>query len=567
MTWQQSLRALWFCFWRSFINGLRRALTNPKRLITTVLLLAYYFFIFVRPFERTTTPKAPDLPANVRFQFPAADVVHMWVFGGFAILSAILSLGVFTYRGVFRPPDVDVLFPTPVSPKVVLIFRMIRDYSVTLFLPLLLLLFGWRGTSAGLENLFEAAPQYAGYIVRATMVSWLLLALAWTVVGYACSLFTNRTDLNSTRNRWIIGGLAMGPVVVALAYLLFQMYRLGDVQEAAKAVALSPMIRILFLPAEAATWLVMAPVTGNVGLAIGGSLGLLGVAALAMRVALSQISYMYDQAAARGFETFQAKKLQQSGDTFALLAEQARKGKLKSGRVAGWLSRYSPVGGLGLWWKDALIQARSLLVLIVLPALTFAGALGAIFFTQRSGSVVALSTFSLMMMGLLVWINTFAIGQTGFLEFLRRVDLLKPLPFSPSAMVFWETLAKAAPSAFGIALATLVATAVKPALWFVPISCGLAILPFAVIGSSVMLTVTLLFPDLEDAAQRSFRGLMMLLGLALTLTPAIAILVAVIVFRLPVAVAIIPIWIVNGLIVLLLSHISGRLYASYNPSE
>src|SRR5690242_5354621 len=124
------MRPLFFLTSRTFVNGLRRSLTSPKRLITTLVIISYYFYWFVRPFMTSSVGFGHNhMPNQGPLEFPRLELLDSIVFIGFAGLSLILTLGLFGYRSGFgfKPADVDVLFPTPVSPRVVLMFRIVRD--------------------------------------------------------------------------------------------------------------------------------------------------------------------------------------------------------------------------------------------------------------------------------------------------------------------------------------------------------------------------------------------------------------------------------------------------------
>src|SRR5690348_15236021 len=136
-----AMRPLFFLTFRSLINGLKRSVTSPKRLITTAAILMYYFWWFVRPLMGSSVGFRGT---GVVYDFPALDLLDAIVFCGFAGLSLVLALGLFGYRSAFKPADVDVLFPTPVSPRTVLVFRIVRDYLGTLLIPLFLIAITWK---------------------------------------------------------------------------------------------------------------------------------------------------------------------------------------------------------------------------------------------------------------------------------------------------------------------------------------------------------------------------------------------------------------------------------------
>ena len=130
------MRPLVFLTLRSFLNGLKRALTSGRRLVSIVMFAAYYAWLSIGRFGGAQTDTPQHMPGgNLHLAFPALSVLDGAVFGFFTAASIVLALGIFGYRGAFRPADVDVLFPTPVSPKLVLLFRIARDYLVTLLLP------------------------------------------------------------------------------------------------------------------------------------------------------------------------------------------------------------------------------------------------------------------------------------------------------------------------------------------------------------------------------------------------------------------------------------------------
>jgi hypothetical protein len=198
------LKALLFLTTRSIKNGLRRAITTPRRLISIVIFVAYYYWLFMRPAAGAT---ASASLRNVQLSAPPLEVLQAVVFGMFALLSLVMLIGVFSPLTGFRPADVDVLFATPISPKLVLIFRIARDFSVTLLTPLIFAIFAFRPAVAGWNVLFRNMPhpEASSIALRMITVSWVLMAIVWVSLTYAITLFTNRSDRQSDRNRKILG--------------------------------------------------------------------------------------------------------------------------------------------------------------------------------------------------------------------------------------------------------------------------------------------------------------------------------------------------------------------------
>lgn len=249
------VRPLAFLLTRIIVNGVKRAVTSPKRLIALTAFALYYYQILLRPFEGSR--KTPTLPSGVpHFSLPAAGTIDAIIFGLVGVMSLLLMTSVLSYKGGFKAADVDVLFPTPVSPRVVLLFRIARDTLATLLLPLFVALIGYRNAAPALASMFRDYPRQGGDILRAFFLAYLLVSLVWVCVGYAASLFVNRSDLQSDRNRKIINA---GIATVVLGLMVYIAVRLRMDMSVATLldIAHSPAIRIILAPVTLATWAVM----------------------------------------------------------------------------------------------------------------------------------------------------------------------------------------------------------------------------------------------------------------------------------------------------------------------
>jgi len=558
------MKPLLYLTLRSTFNGIKRALTSGRRLISLLFVAGYYLMMFVRPFESPSRVSSRMSRPVVSFPDPA--LLDPLIFTGFVVLTVLLSAGVFGYKGGFRPADVDVLFPTPVSAKVVMVFRLIRDYLLTLLMPLFFAVLGWRGTTAGINALFRNFPEHGGYITRAAMVSWLLVALAWVAVGYAASLFVNRSDLRSDRNRLLIGLIIGVPVLLVAGYVTIRL-RADFSWENARAIAEAPLMRFVFPTATAATMIVMAPITGSL---VSGGFGLLilvTIIAIAMKVALGQVGWMYDQAAARGFDTVNIRALQRKGDTLGMLAQQARQGKLKQGRVTRWIAGRRAKGAGALLWKEALLQARtSLWQFVVFAPIALLLVALPLYAAEEKGRGTTGILF-LVMQAFGVFTVSMSTAQSGFIELLRRVDVLKPLPFRPMTIVLGEIAGKVVGPTLIVLMGCILGVALQPEIWPEAVTAMFIMPALAILLVSMVLMVTVLFPDVDDPAQRGFRNLITLFGFALTVLPGLGVLVLVYAFKLNPMITIVPILLINLGISVGLAMISGNLYSSYNPSE
>lgn len=562
------MRPLLFLTTRSFLNGIKRALGSPTRFLGIILFAGYYFMMFVRPAMMTGQGgRGFSAPPNIQFDFPPLATINAVVFGIFAVLSIFMMMGGIVQQGGFKAADVDMLFPTPLSPRLVLLFRMVRDYLITLLMPLFFLLIGLMPAKAGWEALFRDLPnkEYAPLVFRTAMIGWILMALCWVVINNALSLYVNRSDLEGDRNRRLLGW-SMGLLLIgSTSYIAFRLNQSHSLSEMFQ-VAFAPGLRIVFFSASFATMITMAPLDGSLLEALIGGGSLLAIVACGIALAMRQAGWMYDQAAIRGQASAGFRQAQRQGDVMLASAEQVRSGKAKVRRIR-WLDRMWAPGPWALIWKDAYLQFRGMLWIILLVfGLGLFMTLMPILVPDKDDKT-PMGMLFLMMQGVSLFTCTISLANAGYLELLRRVDLQKPLPFRPSATVLFEVGSK---SLLGTAVTWIASTAClvfKPALW--PEALGAAIFApaLSLLMSAVVFLVIILFPDMDDQAQRQFRGMLMMLALAVLTLPAVAVFAGLLIVHVSPPLAAAAGAAVCSAVCWVVVSVAGRLYAEFNPSE
>lgn len=564
------MRPLVFLTVRTFVNGVKRAFTNPRRLVA-FLFAAFWLGRFVffpsrgeqRAFDTTRLGRATELLNGLDL----IRILDAVVFCGFLFITFFLALGSLSTRNSFRPADVDVLFPTPVEPKLVLVFRILRDYLITLLAPIFFIIVGFRPAAMGVKSLQNASanPESIQQTMQVGVLAWLLLAFSWVCINYAASLFVNRSDLASSRNRRILGwGLGITLIGVC-AYISWQATTFRTWEDWV-ALSENPVLRAIFFTATLAMWMVHGVVNGELLPLLTGFGGLLLIILSCIKLSMTQAGWMYDQAAVKGFDSADARKLQQSGDTIGLMVAQARQGKVKASR-GKWLTRWTLPGPRALLWKEAIISLRSTWFLILLfGAISIFMTLMPILTATSEHAKTAGFVF-LMMQALGVFMSSSALSQAGFIEMLRRVDVQKPLPFSFSTTILFEVLAKSIPAAFVAWLCSLIAIIARPELWQAAIA-GALVMPFlATLICLVTCLTTLLFPDFEDPSQRGFRGVMNFVGVVAACSPGVLVFAGMAAVGVsPILAAIVTAGLKTG-VAALVASITGSQYAQFNPSE
>jgi len=561
------MQPLIFLSVRSFINAVRRALTSGKRMVTLIFAVIYYGWLVFRPIGGSNAPASFNNTAGFATTPIVVDAV---IFAVFAFMSLMLSLTLVTPRAGFRQADVDVLFATPVSPKIVMFFRMFRDYLATLISPFLLALFGGRFSFHFAKRFFIGMHADGPLAIRLAMLAWFMMALAWVCIGYGIGFFTNRSDLAADKNKKVIDTAFVVVVAGTILYLLVNIVK-SPTSQTAISIAESPFIRVVFFTATAASWMVVGALRGEIAYMVLGFSVLLAVAGFGIRMAISQLPFMYDQAAVKGFGSSERRMLQRNNDIYGLSAQRARDGKFKVGRFSRWIGKKKVSGAAALIWKEVLLQSRaspllylffgSVLLLMMMPVLTLE--------RDSRRSLVTMTGLSMFFMqGIGVLMLTMNSAISGYIELLKRVDFQKPLPFRPAGTVFWEVASKCIPNVLIAGFASLVVIALRPILWQYSIASELFVIGLSLVVSATVFLVTIAFPDAGDASQRGFRGILILLGTLVCGLPGFGTLALLLsVFHLSPIVSIVPTTIVNIGVALGVSFFAGGLYDSYNPSE
>jgi len=565
-TWQKDVRALVFLATRSMVNGVKRAVLSPKRMLGVVLFGGYCVFM-LRTLFTGGRSEAPAVSRDVfkGFPFPPIEVVQAVTLAIFLFVFLLFTAQCFSPSVTYRKADVDTLFPTPISVKIVIVFRIIRDALVQLLVPLFFAILLLQANDRSLAMIFRNLPNPTGAdsVLRTSMIAYFLLGICLTTFAYGVSLVLNRPI---PRARW------MHRLAVGLYFLIFVGLGAGLYvsflgQGAAGLVELSQQtwLRMALFPATAAAEFALAPLTTHWGAGLLGLAVVLGVGVFGFQLAMAQSSWFYDIASLRAHSTTQARSFQQNADYMGAVASRARSGKARFAR-ASWLMRWSPRKMGGLLWKEALLAIRTATM-----TLLFTGLLGVLI--GWMGGLVSQSAprsegvVPILALCFVAFISATNVSQTGFLETLRRIDLLKPLPFAAWQTVFAEVAGKSLVSLIPVLAATVAMISLVPTMSVTIICSALVALSLAVTICAVSFLAILILPDIEDPTQRGIRGLITMLGIFVFCVPPAILYVVFSSFNVSPLISALPIVAVNLGLAVLGSWISGRLYSNFNPSE
>jgi len=559
-------KTLWYLWSHQIVNGVKRAVSTPRRLISVLIGIGYYVGMFMRPWDHKTSKAIEgDLGKNLRLENTTIDHV---VFILFMILSLFLSMGMFSFKNTFKQADVDVLFPTPISSRVVMFFRLFRDYAATLLFPFIILIFVYQPTVGFYNAVKKQDPMALNHMLRGGFIAWFLLAFSWISISYALSFYVAKNEKKSKQITQTIGWTNAAMFLAVMVYFAVRMNALPELQTLGNATTTWWVRGLMFMP-TAATTIVMGGLEGSMLMILGGVAVFAVIIGGSLTYASRLSGWMYDQAATKGFQSQALRDYQRKGDYTAIVAERARQGKLGKARIAKKVANWTFRKGWTLIYKEILIQSRIGFWMNLFFLVMIAG-FGIMFLVMpegKNGKSVIGAPLYLAMTGFMA-VNMSSIqSYSGFVETLRRVEVMKPLPLTSAQIAFFETTSKAAVAMLMSFVPFLVGFIYRPSLWQYHVA-GMIGAPFVALTLvSAIFLVVVLFPDFEDPTQRSFRGIMQLIALVIVLGPTVGIFALLMSMGIsPVVPALLTASINVGLTALL-TTIAGRFYADFNPNE
>lgn len=562
MTWAD-FRPLLFVFWRSLFNGLKRILVSPKRLLGVLFLVVWQgWWVFQSLWVSSNRPsrRMPQLT-----ELPKVEILDTIVFAIFAAICFFAFIGMNMSKGQYKKADVDTLFPTPVSAKAVMTMKILTGVFASLILPLLGAFFFYRSSVSAQM----VGPQFAGYALsfRIAMVSVVIMSAFWTVLGMFVSVRLGRSDEQtrklSSRFNW-----AMGIFVLLVFAAVGAALVLRTPVSVWKAVAESPITRVLIFPAEGATLMSLAPVQGSIATFLLGLAIIVVPTYLVYRLALRQSGYLYDQVALVSNALTNSSAPNRPKNMTEIAVTSAQKGKLK---LRGqWLSRFKFSGEGAILWRSMIDTMRSSSLntfIVYLIAYVPAVIMLAI---PNSSNASNQMIYSLVLMGIplaLVLFVLFGTTAQNFSAFLQMNDTVKPIPIPPQKVIRSEILGQFLPfMPIGILISIGLIIA-RPDQWWYGLTQMFIMPPTAFLAMAGGTIVSLLFPDPNDVTQRGFRGIIFMFATLILVAPAAIMFLGGFVVGLSPILIGITVGLLHAILGLIFTMVAGLIYSRYEPLD
>lgn len=504
------MRAIALMSWWQLRNSLRTTLTEPRKLIPLLVFAAamglnVFNFVFLG-----------SMGHNERVPF-VSDYIRQHLAAGHAILFGVLMLaalgqlesGLTGGALTFTLSDVDYLFPSPISRRVVLAYKV----------PMILL-----------RNLFYGAM----FLVFAYMAFWrfavgeggagasalpLYLAVSGWLMGYTCLAVALEVVFGLAKaglaRRWL-----WGFVLTATSIMVVIVWRGG--LDALRVIERSPLVWIPMYPCRLLADVFASPLTGK---ATGPAVAQLLVFTLAALLILLTRKEDYYEATLAGSERIaRMRAAAKQGNFAAIFAARARE-RSRPAKVQSRTYTLPPFGhGAGaLLWAHFSAAAKRPLINFAAP---FFGGLA-----LSAGMITWGPSFAAnLVLGVdayLTWIFLLVATRTAFRQCMQLSSLVRPIPIPA-----WKTvIADVAPivttgSLFGWGAALpLLGYGGPDALL---IAVGMLVVAPALIGALALVQyiIALWYPSVDDKLQQLLSGMvsMALMGaVALGIAPFVVI--------------------------------------------
>jgi hypothetical protein len=387
---------------RAWLRHQLRSLKNWRRLLA-FLAMAALVTVRVVMMHRTGAP-------------PSDAHASLAVLGAMLFVLSIAS-GFLQQGPRFTPSDIDFLFPTPISPRGLLLFRLLHLWPLALFSSgFMVLMFG---TQAG--SPWRLLIGLFGLQVTAVHLQLLISVL-----------LTRASAAAAKRLRGTARTLALLVLFGGISALIFTITEQGGIASVVTPVARTPIARFLFFPAAACADFVFAE--RNTAFLFALARLVVGAVGTGVLLMVPEIDFREESIET----TVRISRLlaqRRRGETMIDL-DQTRPVRSRTGRGLFFFR-----GAGALIWKNGVVFSRSLRSVLSAVAFGLVFVLPVLFTlkAQRLSPGLA-SASSFVAIGGLMMLTSFASNAFNFdlRREIERIDQLRALPLRATSIVLAE---------------------------------------------------------------------------------------------------------------------------------
>jgi len=471
------LRAISLLSWWKFRNSMRTLFTDPRKLIPAIfLLITLGLWVFGAMVGASQTVPT-KFSKTVDPQLAEAAMFLILILDSFMVIDTGLGEGLLA----FGMSDVDYLFPSPISRRTVLAYRLPALAFTTFFSTGMALYL--------MQMVGNLVPLKPGPVTASTGIVPLAVLLC---IGIWMNLALYIAVRFPDRRKWRrIEGYTILAFIGVLALIFWQ----RGMDSAASAV-LSPVLRVIFFPCTLAANVVVA---ANAHQPLDKSLIWLALGYVVTLIpAFSSNANWYEQSIVSS-ERVAAIRTAAKGGMASAMAAQAARSKYKVTKT--YTVKPFGEGAMALVWAHLCAAAKRPWTNFVGPAIAgiAVGAWGSIAGIRDVDMATGLA-FPMILYSAILFMGS---AKTASEAAIRRRELLAPLPISG-----WQSVAaNLAPPGISVLLfcwtGSLIYGAAQGPYWAYVVFAAAVLYPIRLAARMVLQYAQVLaHPDLADKVQQ-----------------------------------------------------------------
>lgn len=544
---------------RQFINSIKNTFRSPKRLIPALIVGAWLISMIIQSLLLFSgAAKQPgSLAMNEALKNVPIDLIKATAFLFISFGSLLMIYQAFTSSSlIFSVAHIDFLFPTPISRRMVLLFKLVKDYlKYGAYVAFFFIFIGMPVLSTLRINLFPY-----GLISIAALVGLLIFVVN---IAHTINLLFTFGFERLKQAGVFIKAILLIALISIIGFGVYQYAETGDSFASILWAANSPLIKTVFAPADWCSTLFVAPLEG-ITHEDEFHLGMLWILAIISFVfLLSRRENIYEPSLGISMKVARRRKAMRSGDYAEVrIDSMIEKGKKSAG---GFTIPSFGEGAAALLWKSMLIRCRVLknqlvLVLIVPPLLAF--------MLQR----FITSDSILRNIPYVLWYITFVLSMTAQAEVrseLKHANILKSMPITAWKVMLVQALSGAVYIGAGVLVFSL-------SMWiFIPLvrtslllitALSSPFIGFACVAATLI--PSLLYPDMHDSAQNYFCWMIGMLLVSIALIPTIVLGVVLLgIIGVSYYVALPAVCLANVIVGASAVSIAGSIFKKFDPTS
>ncbi|WP_319586232.1 putative ABC exporter domain-containing protein [uncultured Desulfobulbus sp.] len=480
---------LYLDLWQ-LINLIKITLRSPKRLIPIVAVLLWMALILL-PQRLAGNPQLPPQMNIAGFIMPQ----NLWAII-FFLLSALTILNIYKAFSesvlVFTMPEIDMIFPTPISRRQVMSLKLLKVYAkyavMTLFFTIMIF------PSLRLFGFMQAGMQPASIFI-----SIMLFVILTTNISITINLISSYQKESRIQPIAIVRTAIYILIGIVLIGVGIRYTSTHDIVQSVVGILTHPLFTTILTPIKWVADLLVVPfqlwfTTYLVEFIL---LTLLTIASYLLVLSRDENPYEPSLMVSARFAAMRTAF--KAGNMYAARTALMKE-RMKNKRVSYGLPPFGG-GALAILWKNLNITFRSSFKGWIVSGIILA----ALMMIARNSGIIGkndITPFAMIGIAYLLFLGSLMMSHS-LRNDMKQVNILKPMPVSPWKLIAVEPI-------HGVLVISIMCAVVIGMIYFIiglkpgsPLFATLYCLPFAAYSClSAQVAAVVLYPNWDDLTQR-----------------------------------------------------------------